>query len=108
MNQRRDEDDFRIGRVSHSEAPTAVDADVEVGQSEAVDKSDAVGSSSHIDEIAHALASGAIDPADARAQLIARAVESQLPGLDPEAIAEIRAEVEALLEADPLLERLLS
>jgi len=58
--------------------------------------------------IASALASGSLDPQTARAQLIDHAVRSQLPpDASPATVAAIRAEVEALLQDDPLLEQLL-
>lgn len=58
--------------------------------------------------IASALSHGTLDAAQARAQLIDQAVQAQLPpDAAPETIAAIRAEVEALLAGDPVLERLL-
>jgi hypothetical protein len=66
------------------------------------------GSPLSTDAIAADLASGAIDPATARARLIEHAVQSQLPSdADPAMVAAIRAEVEALLADSPLLEQLL-
>jgi hypothetical protein len=61
------------------------------------------------DAIAEALAAGRIDPAAARALLIDEAVAAALPpGADPAMAAELRAEIEAVLAADPTLERLLT
>jgi hypothetical protein len=67
------------------------------------------GAMSSLDAIADALASGAIDPATARSQLVDAALAAQLPpGTDPALFAELRAEVEAMLFADPVLARLLT
>ena len=61
-----------------------------------------------VDEIAQALAAGTIDADVAKAQLIDQAVGAQIPpGASAELVAEIRAELTALLEADPVLEQLL-
>lgn len=58
--------------------------------------------------IASALGRGALDPQSARAQLIDQAVRAQLPpDAAPETIAAIRAEVEAMMAGDPVLEHLL-
>lgn len=58
--------------------------------------------------IASALASGEIDPQTARSRLIEHAVRAQLPpDASPATVAAIRAEVEALLRDDPVIERLL-
>jgi hypothetical protein len=58
--------------------------------------------------IASALSTGAIDAAEAKAQLIEAAVRAQLPeGTDPAIVEAVRAEVEALLANDPVLEDLL-
>ena len=60
------------------------------------------------DAIASALASGEIDPQTARKRLIEHAVQSQLPhDASPAMVAAIRAEVEDVLQDDPVLERLL-
>lgn len=69
---------------------------------------ESVAGSLDTDAIASALASGAMDPATARTQLVEHAVRSQVPpGASEETIAAIRAEVEALLAHDPRLEQLL-
>lgn len=58
--------------------------------------------------IASAIASGALEPATAQAQLIAAAVAALRPaGADPAAWAAIEAEVAALLAGDPTLGDLL-
>lgn len=67
-----------------------------------------VARSPETEAIASALASGAIDPDTARAQLIEHAVRAQLPpDAAPATVAAVRAEVEALLGGNPLLEQLL-
>lgn len=64
--------------------------------------------SQELDAITEALASGAIDAQVATEQLIERTVRAQLPpDAAPELIAAVRAEVEAVLASDPMLERLL-
>jgi hypothetical protein len=61
------------------------------------------------DAIAQALAAGEIDPATARALLLDEAIAASLPpGADPALAAELRAEIEAVLAADPTLQRLLT
>lgn len=58
--------------------------------------------------IASALSRGTLDPQSARAQLIDQAVQAQLPpDAAPETVAAIRAEVEAMVAGDPVLEQLL-
>lgn len=74
----------------------------------AVDPAGAAARASGTDGIAEALAAGTIDPATARAQLIDEAIAASLPpGSDPALVADLRAEIEAVLAADPTLERLL-
>ena len=78
------------------------------GAAQGASRAAPVGGSPLTEAIASALASGAIDPETARAQLIDHAVRSQLPhDAPPATVAAIRAEVEALLRDDPVLERLL-
>lgn len=92
-------------------APAGSDRAAEVsgsGGPEAAQAAESVAGSPDPDAIASALASGALDPRTARAQLIDRAVRAQLPrDATPETVAAIRAEVEALLGDDPVLEQLL-
>lgn len=64
---------------------------------------------SAVDSVVADLAAGRIDAAAARARLVDEAVAAQVgPGADPALIAEIRAQVEALLDNDPTLAALLS
>jgi hypothetical protein len=68
----------------------------------------AVAGSRITEAIAAGLAHGTLDGATARAQLIEHAVRAQLPpDASPATIAAVRAEVEALLRDDPLLDELL-
>jgi hypothetical protein len=61
------------------------------------------------DAVAQALAAGQIDAEAARAQLIDDALRAQLPaGSDPALVADLRAELEAIFAADPVLARLLT
>lgn len=58
--------------------------------------------------LAEALSTGAVDPAQARAQLIEEVVRARLPeNAAPELVEQIRGEVEALLGDDPTLAALL-
>jgi hypothetical protein len=58
--------------------------------------------------IADALAAGAIDGDEARAALIAEAVQAHLPAdADPILVSRIRADVEAMLADDPVIAELL-
>jgi hypothetical protein len=102
---------MRIGGVGRTQRPDAPDTvgPVDAEPTQAVEGSQSVAAPGSTDAIAEALASGAIDAAEARAQLIEQAVRAQLPaGADPALAAELTAEVAALLEADPLLEALLA
>ncbi len=97
----------RIGatKITATDAAEASDAAGAVDGTGAVEASAA----SETDAIAQALANGEIDPAQAKTALIDAAVRSQLPPhADPALAAEIRAEVEAALEADPTLAALLT
>lgn len=59
-------------------------------------------------EVATALANGSIDAATAKAQLIDAAVRDALPiDADPATVAAVRAEVEGIFAADPVLADLL-
>jgi len=115
-----DDDDpnsLRIGALSgvtRSGASAATDpADAVAGAAAAeaaapVDPAPDVGALGGPDAVAHALATGAIDPAQARAALIDDAVAAHLPvDADPLFVSRIRAEVEALLADDPVLAELL-
>ena len=58
--------------------------------------------------VAQALEAGEITPAEARNQLVESALQARLPDdVNPALRAEIRAEIEAVLDADPTLARLL-
>ena len=116
-----DDDDprnsLRIGAlrgVTRSGASAATDpADAVAGAAAAdaaapVDPAPDVGALGGPDAVAHALATGAIDPAQARAALIDDAVAAHLQvDADPLFVSRIRAEVEALLADDPVLAELL-
>jgi hypothetical protein len=99
------------GSLTPSEAAGAAGASAPAEAAGAAQEATAaapVAGSPPTEAIASALASGAIDPETARAQLIDQAVRSQLPhDASPATVAAIRAEVEALLRNDPLLEQLL-
>jgi hypothetical protein len=99
------------GPLSHAEASAGPGATAPAEGSTAASgaaAAESVAGSPNTDAIAAALASGAIDPAAAQAQLIEQAVRAQLPhDATPATVAAIRAEVEALLGGNPLLERLL-
>lgn len=99
------------GPVSHPETITPSDAAAPADGStaaQATTQAASVAGSPETDAIAAALASGAIDPQTARAQLIELAVRARLPhDASPATISAVRAEVEALLVGNPLLERLL-
>lgn len=87
------------------QGPEGVDG---VGAAQRADAAGAAGEATGTEAIASALASGAIDPPTARAQLIEQAVRARLPAdASPEAIAAVRAEVEALVGSAPVLELLL-
>jgi hypothetical protein len=69
---------------------------------------DGAGALGGAEAIAEALATGAIDGDEARAALIAEAVQAHLPAdADPLLVSRIRADVEAMLAADPTLTELL-
>lgn len=97
----------RIGgaKIAATDAASAADGASAVESAPAVDAPAA----SSTDAIAQALANGEIDPAQAKSALIDAAVAAQLPAnADPVLAAEIRAQVEAALEADPTLAALLT
>jgi hypothetical protein len=109
-----DPDDLRVGPVGGSrrgEGPDAADAvDAAEGSrgAAAVEGVAETGRAGATEAIATALSTGAIDAAEAKARLIDEAVRAQLPeGTDPAIVAAVRAEVEAMLTNDPLLEDLL-
>lgn len=103
--------------VGRPEALTSTDSVTGPDRSEAVEgpsaaqgatQADATTASTGTEAIASALANGEIDSATARAQLIEQAVRARLPAdATPEAVAAIRAEVEAMVGSAPVLERLL-
>ncbi len=99
------------GPLSHPQTVPAAGAAAPTEGSTAPPAATAAGSlrgSPQTDAIASALASGAIDAQTARAQLIDLAVRAQVPRDAPAAtIDAIRAEVEALLGNNPMLDRLL-
>jgi hypothetical protein len=69
---------------------------------------DGAGAIAGPEAIADALATGAIDGDEARAALIAEAVQAHLPAdADPILVSRIRADVEAMLADDPVLAELL-
>lgn len=95
-----------VEEAQGAQSVSGVDA---VGSAQAVQATEASGAVQGTDAIAQALATGAIDASEAKAQLIDEVVRTQLPaGADPALVAEVRAEVEALLAADPILEKLLT
>jgi hypothetical protein len=106
-----DPDDLRIDAVrgpTRTAGIAAVSGPTEVGAADAIQEVHSTAATSSTDEIAHALAAGTLDAETAKARLIEEAVAAQLPpGTDPARAAELRAEVAALLEADPVLARLL-
>lgn len=109
-----DPDDLRVGAIGSSgraEGPDGADAvDAAEGSrgAAAVDGVTETGRVGGAEAIASALSSGAIDAAEAKARLIDEAVRAQLPeGTDPAVVAAVRAEIEALLANDPVLEDLL-
>lgn len=86
-------------RVEGTESTEAAAAVSQVGDA---------GSISPTEAITDALAAGAIDAEEAKARLIDETVRAQLPpDADPALIESVRNEVAALLEADPVLARLL-
>jgi hypothetical protein len=104
------DDPFRIGGVAHTPrtgGPEAI-APAEAEATQGIEVAEGTAPAGSIEAVAEALAAGAIDADQARAQIIEQMVRAQLPaGSDPALVAEVRAEVEALLEGDPLLESLL-
>lgn len=109
-----DADDLRVGAVGApkrsegADAADAVDAAEGSRGAAAVEGVSETGRAGGAEAIASALGSGAIDAAEAKARLIDEAVRAQLPeGTDPAIVEAVRAEVEALLAGDPVLEDLL-
>jgi hypothetical protein len=91
-----------------AEASEAVDAAAASGAVDPAAPIEASGAASGPAAIADALAAGSIDAAQARALLIADAVDAHLPaGASPELVSRIRAEVEAMLASDPVVAELL-
>lgn len=125
MGDRNDDDDGQqpglrisstrpVSRSAGADAAAAADASEAVdaaAASAAVDPAapvEASGAASGPAAIADALAAGTIDAAQARAALIADAVDAHLPaGASPELVSRIRAEVEAMLASDPVVAELL-
>jgi hypothetical protein len=104
------DDPMRIGGVGRTRRPDDADAvaSVEADATQGVEASSGASAPGDTEAIAQALASGAIDADQARAQLVEQMVRAQLPAdADPALVAEIQTEVEALLEGDPLLDALL-
>jgi hypothetical protein len=98
----------KIGIAAPAEVDE-VDASFAAADTEAVARAESTGRTASIDAITHDLATGAIDATEARRLLVEHAVAARLPpGADPALAAELRAEIEALLEADPTLARLLA
>lgn len=114
-----DNRDGRIDAITRGTPRTQLDSTAPAGPVEGsspVQSVDAARSSEAINTqteltptqaVASALRTGAIDEAQAQAQLIDAIVASQLEGLDPAMVDEVRAEVEALLADDPTLATLL-
>ena len=110
------DDDLGIGAIRRSGESAPADPAAPVQGPEAatpteaasgVDPAAALGSDT-LDALTEALASGAISPVEAKAQLIDQVVASQLPAdADPAVIEAVRAQVSDLLADDPTLARLL-
>lgn len=93
-----------------ADAAQAADPVGEIGTADAAEGADPVGAAGRTEaaEVASALASGTIDAATAKAQLIDAAVRDALPvDADPEMVAAVRAEVESIFAGDPVLADLL-
>ncbi len=112
------DDDLGIGAIRRSGESAPADPAAPVQGPEAatpteaasgVDPAAALGSATlGLDALTEALASGAISPVEAKAQLIDQVVASQLPAdADPAVIEAVRAQVSDLLADDPTLARLL-
>jgi hypothetical protein len=102
------DDPLRIGRLLGALRPDGAEPIAPAEATREVEGTQAAAEADSIDTITRALANGAIDAGEARARLIEHTVRAQLPAnADPALVAEIRAEVEASLAADPLLESLL-
>ncbi len=115
-----DPSDIRVGAIGSSQSSTPSEATAEVEALESAQESASASATTAIDPsagpqqtqgsqaVAAALGAGTIDSAQAKAQLIDQALRSQLPpGADPATVAALRAQVEALLANDPVLEDLL-
>jgi len=101
-----DPDALRIHRLGGAGAAGAVEG---AEAADAAAPAEGVAASDGVDAVADALATGAIDATEARAQLVDEMVRASLPaGSDPALVEEIRAQVEAMLAGDPTLERLLA
>lgn len=97
----------RSEAIAPSDAATGAEGVARTRAAEGAASASAVGATT-AEAIASALASGTIDAQTARMQLIDEAVRAHLPpDAAPETVSAIRAEVEALLAHDPLVERLL-
>lgn len=108
-----EDDPLRIGRL-RSGATGAVDRAGRAEGAQATTPVEGTAASAEVtearatDAIAEALSAGAIDAEQVKAELIAQAVHAQLgPGADPEFVADVTAEIEALLAGDPTLDALL-
>ncbi|MEM6290265.1 MAG: hypothetical protein AAGA54_03340 [Myxococcota bacterium] len=112
------DDDLGIGAIKRSGESAPADPAAPVQGPEAaasteaaaaVDRAAAPGTDPlGLDALTEALASGAISPVEAKAQLIDQVVASQLPAdADPAVIEAVRAQVGDLLADDPTIARLL-
>ncbi len=101
-----DDDPTRIGAIRPSGAsPPLEPAEGPEGSGEAIAvDADPEG----VDAVARALQAGEITPTEARNQLIDGVIAARLPAdADPALAAELRTEIEDMLEADPTLAGLL-
>lgn len=106
-----------LARSQATHATDAAEAGEAIAGTAAADGTGAVDPAAAVDgpgamggpeAIADALATGAIDGDEARAALIAAAVQAHLPAdVDPILLSRIRADVEAMLADDPVLAELL-
>ncbi|GEM_PF-6136502 len=95
-----------VGETEPNSPPDAVNATSAVVAPESATGVPNVG---NIDDIAQAIATGAIDADTATAQLVRAAVDALFPsGIDPKLARSLHDEIEALLAQDPTLTRLLT
>lgn len=98
-----------VDRASRAHDAEAVDGAKSTAAATAAEEVGAISEARPSDAVAEALAAGHIDAEAARARLIDDALRAQLPaGTDPALMAELRAELEAVLASDPVLQRLLT